>query len=100
MGWFSSNKFYKSGKNPKYSVGDRVYIWQTDKKGCSTFELRWYCHPYKVESVSKKAKGGLFNKEFLYVLLDEETSNKLLKDVYESEIEPNKQEPWKEAYKG
>ena len=84
MSWLNATAFYRSGKTPKFKVGQTVF----------KFKPRWLnktidkwvreCGEYKVQSISTKKSGFIF-KEFTYVIKDSSTGE-IINDVYESEL--------------
>ena len=88
MDWINSDKFYKSGKTPKYEVGQKATLLGYLYYGWNMALMRKESQPCEIISVSKK-KSGLFFKEFTYTVKveDEEYTN-----IYESQLGKSKEE--------
>ena len=80
MGWFGSNKSYKSTNHTKFAVGEIVEYASSDIFKIHTDYLKAEITDVQTE------KSGWFNKEFVYTIkLDK--NDKIIKNVYESELE-------------
>lgn len=88
MSWLDSVKFYKSGSEPKYEVGQKVYIPSQLYYGYNCTLLKTEAIEAEVVAVSKK-KSGLIFKEFTYTIKEFKTG-KEYKNIYESELKEKK----------
>lgn len=91
MSWKHSKPFYKSGKYPKYSIGEILFLWESEKMEIPG-QIRHWCEPYKVVDVSTK-KSGWFFKEFTYTA-ERVANGKKTKNIYESEFEATQKDDW------
>ena len=83
MGWFDAAATYRSGKTPKYKVGDKVYKLLVIPPELGKRKLQKFCVECTVTSVSTKKSGFIF-REFTYTV--KSTTGELVKNVYESEL--------------
>ena len=84
MGWFDAAATYKSGKTPKYKVGDKVYKLLVILPEFNKRKLQKFCVPCEVTGVSSKKSGFIF-REFTYTVKMVKTSE-VVENVYESEL--------------
>ena len=84
MGWFDAAATYRSGKTPKYKVGDKVYKLLVIPPELGKRKLQKFCVECKVTGVSTK-KSGLIFREFTYTVKMLKT-NETVENVYESEL--------------
>ncbi len=84
MGWFDAAATYRSGKTPKYKVGDKVYKLLVIPPELGKRKLQKFCVECEVTSVSTKKSGFIF-KEFTYTVKMVKTSE-VVENVYESEL--------------
>ena len=83
MGWFDAAATYRSGKTPKYKVGDKVYKLLVILPELGKRKLQKFCVPCEVTEVSTKKSGFIF-REFTYTV--KMSTGELVKNVYESEL--------------
>jgi hypothetical protein len=84
MSWLDAATFYRSGKTPKYKVGDKVYKLLVIPPELGKRKLQKFCVECEVTSVSTKKSGFIF-KEFTYTVKMVKT-NEVVENVYESEL--------------
>jgi len=84
MGWFDASATYRSGKTPKYKVGDKVYKLLVILPEFNKRKLQKFCVPCEVTGVSTKKSGFIF-KEFTYIVKMAKTGE-VVENVYESEL--------------
>lgn len=85
MGWIHSKFSYKSGKRPAYEIGEKVYLIREIPSPWLGTGISPNPPKYEIKEVSKTACGGIFNKEFVYTIVNIETRMITL-DIYESEL--------------
>jgi hypothetical protein len=85
MGWIHSKFSYKSGKRPAYEIGEKVYLIREIPSPWLGTGISPNPPKYEIKEVSKTARGGIFNKEFVYTIVNIETRMVTL-EVYESEL--------------
>ena len=85
MGWIHSKFSYKSGKWPAYEVGEKVYLKREIPNPWLGTGISPNPPKYEIKEVSKTARGGIFNKEFVYTIVNIETRMVTL-EIYESEL--------------
>ena len=83
MGWFDAAATYKSGKTPKYKVGDKVYKLLVIPPEFNKRKLQKFCVPCEITGVSAKKSGFIF-REFTYTV--KSVAGELIENVYESEL--------------
>ena len=83
MGWFDAAATYRSGKTPKYKVGDKVYRLLVILPEFNKRKLQKFCVPCEVIEVSTKKSGFIF-REFTYVI--KSATGDIIGNVYESEL--------------
>jgi hypothetical protein len=83
MGWFDAAATYRSGKTPKYKVGDKVYRLLVIPPEFNKRKLQKFCVPCVVTGVSTKKSGFIF-REFTYTV--KSTTGEITENVYESEL--------------
>ena len=83
MGWFDAAATYRSGKTPKYKVGDRVYKLLVILPEFNKRKLQKFCVPCEVTGVSTKKSGFIF-REFTYTV--KMSTGEVVENVYESEL--------------
>ena len=83
MGWFDAAATYRSGKTPKYKVGDKVYKLLVIPPELSKRKLQKFCVECTVTSVSTKKSGFIF-REFTYTV--KMSTGEVVENVYESEL--------------
>jgi hypothetical protein len=83
MGWFDAAATYRSGKTPKYKVGDKVYKLLVIPPELGKRKLQKFCVECKVTGVSTKKSGFIF-REFTYTV--KSMAGELTENVYESEL--------------
>ena len=86
MGWIYSKWKYKSRKWPEYVVGNEVYVTREIPKPWLGTGVSPNPPKYIIKEVSPTARGGIINKEFVYVIKNIET-NMVTLEVYESELQ-------------
>jgi hypothetical protein len=84
MSWLDASFTYRSGKTPKYKVGDKVYKLLVILPELGKRKLQKFCVECEVTSVSTKKSGFIF-KEFTYTVKMVKTSE-VVENVYESEL--------------
>lgn len=85
MGWIHSKFSYKSGNRPAYEIGEKVYLIREIPSPWLGTGISPNPPKYEIKEVSKTACGGIFNKEFVYTIVNIETRMVTL-EVYESEL--------------
>ena len=85
MGWIHSKFSYKSGSRPAYEIGEKVFLTREIPKPWLGTGISPNPPMYEIKEVSKTACGGIFNKEFVYTIVNIETRMVTL-DIYESEL--------------
>ena len=83
MGWLDSSFIYRSGSEPKYKVGDKVYKLIVITPELGKRKLQKFCVECEVTSVSTKKSGFIF-KEFTYTV--KMPTGEAVGNVYESEL--------------
>jgi hypothetical protein len=83
MGWFDAAATYRSGKTPKYKVGDKVYKLLVIPPELGKRKLQKFCVECTVTSVSTKKSGFIF-REFTYTV--KMSTGEVVENVYESEL--------------
>lgn len=83
MGWFDAAATYRSGKTPKYNIGDIVYKLIVILPEIGKGKLQKFCVPCEVTGVSTKKSGFIF-KEFTYTV--KLITGEVIENVYESEL--------------
>lgn len=83
MSWLDSNFTYRSGSEPKYNVGDRVYKLLVIPPELGKRKLQKFCVECTVTSVSTKKSGFIF-REFTYTV--KMPTGEVVENVYESEL--------------
>jgi hypothetical protein len=83
MGWFDAAATYRSGKTPKYKVGDKVYKLLVILPEFNKRKLQKFCVECTVTSVSTKKSGFIF-REFTYTV--KMSTGEVVENVYESEL--------------
>lgn len=83
MGWFDAAATYRSGKTPKYKVGDKVYKLLIILPELGKRKLQKFCVECTVTSVSTK-KSGIIFREFTYTV--KMSTGEVVENVYESEL--------------
>jgi hypothetical protein len=83
MGWFDAAATYRSGKTPKYKVGDKVYKLLVILPELGKRKLQKFCVPCEVTEVSTKKSGFIF-REFTYTV--KMSTGEVVEHVYESEL--------------
>jgi hypothetical protein len=83
MGWFDAAATYRSGKTPKYKVGDKVYKLLVILPEIGKRKLQKFCVECTVTSVSTKKSGFIF-REFTYTV--KMSTGEVVENVYESEL--------------
>jgi hypothetical protein len=84
MGWFDAAATYRSGKTPKYKVGDKAYKLLVIPPEFNKRKLQKFCVPCEVTGVSTKKSGFIF-REFTYTIKMLNTGESV-ENVYESEL--------------
>ena len=84
MSWLDAASFYRSGKTPKYKVGDKVYKLLVILPEFNKKKLQKFCVPCVVTEVSDKKSGFIF-REFTYTVKMIKTGE-IVENVYESEL--------------
>ena len=85
MGWIHSKFSYKSGNRPVYEIGEKVYLIREIPKPWLGTGISPNPPKYEIKEVSKTARGGIFNKEFVYTIVNIET-RMVTREIYESEL--------------
>ena len=88
MGWFDASATYRSGKTPKYKVGDKVYKLLVILPEFNKRKLQKLCLPYEIIEVSTSKSGFIF-REFTYII--KSATDEIVENVYESELYPEYQ---------
>ena len=83
MGWLDASFTYRSGKTPKYKVGDKVYKLLVIPPELGKRKLQKFCVECEVTGVSTKKSGFIFS-EFTYTV--KSAAGELTENVYESEL--------------
>jgi hypothetical protein len=83
MGWFDASATYRSGKTPKYKVGDKVYKLTIVLPEFNKKKLQKFCVQCEVIGVSDKKSGFIF-REFTYTV--KSATGEFIENVYESEL--------------
>lgn len=83
MGWFDAAATYRSGKTPKYKIGDKVYKLLVIPPKLGKRKLQKFCVECTVTSVSTKKSGFIF-REFTYTV--KMSTGEVVENVYESEL--------------
>jgi hypothetical protein len=83
MGWFDAAATYRSGKTPKYKVGDKVYRLLVIPPEFNKRKLQKFCVLCEITGVSTKKSGFIF-REFTYTV--KSSTGELTENVYESEL--------------
>ena len=83
MGWLDASFTYRSGKEPKYKVGDKVYKLLVIPPELGKRKLQKFCVECEVTSVSTKKSGFIF-REFTYTV--KMPTGEVVDNVYESEL--------------
>ena len=86
MSWLDAASFYRSGKTPRYKVGDKVYKLIIIPPEFNKGKLQKFCKACEIVSVSTKKSGFIF-REFTYTVKMSGTGE-LVENVYESELYP------------
>ena len=86
MGWINSKWSYKSRKWPEYVVGNEVYLTREIPEPWLGTGISSNPPKYVIKEVSETARGGIINKEFVYVIKNIET-NMVSREVCESELQ-------------
>jgi hypothetical protein len=84
MGWLDASFTYRSGKTPKYKVGDKVYKLIIISPELFKRKLQKFCAACEIVSVSTKKSGFIF-REFTYTVKMLKTGE-TVENVYESEL--------------
>ena len=83
MSWFDAAATYRSGKTPKYKVGDKVYKLLVIPPELGKRKLQKFCVPCEITEVSTKKSGFIF-REFTYTV--KMSTGEVVENVYESEL--------------
>ena len=83
MSWFDAAATYRSGKTPKYKVGDKVYRLLVIPPELNKRKLQKFCVPCVITEVSDKKSGFIF-REFTYTITY--ATGDTVGNVYESEL--------------
>ena len=83
MGWLDASFTYRSGKAPKYKVGDKVYKLLVIPPELGKRKLQKFCVACEITSVSTKKSGFIF-REFTYAV--KMPTGEIVENVYESEL--------------
>lgn len=83
MGWFDASATYRSGKTPKYKVGDKVYRLLVILPEFNKRKLQKFCVSCEVTGVSTKKSGFIFS-EFTYTI--KSATGEVIENIYESEL--------------
>lgn len=83
MSWLDAASFYRSGKTPKYKVGDKVYKLLVIPPELGKRKLQKFCVACEITSVSTKKSGFIF-REFTYTV--KMPTGEIVENVYESEL--------------
>ena len=85
MGWIHSKFSYRSGAYPAYGIGEKVYLSREIPDPWLGTGVSPNPPEYEIKEVSKTARGGIFNKEFVYSIKNLVT-NMVTLEIYESEL--------------
>ena len=83
MGWFDAAATYRSGKTPKYKVGDKVYKLLVIPPELGKRKLQKFCVECEITYVSTGKSGFIF-REFTYTV--KMATGETVENVYESEL--------------
>ena len=83
MGWLDASFTYRSGSEPKYKVGDKVYKLLVIPPELGKRKLQKFCVECEVTGVSTKKSGVIF-REFTYTV--KMSTGEVVENVYESEL--------------
>ena len=83
MGWLDASFTYRSGSEPKYKIGDKVYKLLVIPPELGKRKLQKFCVECEVTSVSTKKSGFIF-REFTYTV--KMSTGEVVDNVYESEL--------------
>jgi hypothetical protein len=83
MGWFDAAATYRSGKTPKYKVGDKVYKLLVIPPELGKRKLQKFCVSCVITEVFTKKSGFIF-REFTYTV--KMPTGEVVENVYESEL--------------
>ena len=83
MSWLDASFTYRSGSEPKYKVGDKVYKLLVIPPELGKRKLQKFCVECEVTSVSTKKSGFIF-REFTYMV--KMPTGEVIENVYESEL--------------
>jgi hypothetical protein len=83
MGWFDAAATYRSGKTPKYKVGDKVYKLLVIPPELGKRKLQMFCVECEITGVSTNKSGFRF-REFTYTV--KMSTGEVVDNVYESEL--------------
>lgn len=83
MGWFDAAATYRSGKTPRYKVGDKVYRLLVIPPELGKRKLQKFCIECQVTGISTKKSGFIF-REFTYTV--KMSTGEVVENVYESEL--------------
>ena len=83
MGWLDASFTYRSGSEPKYKVGDKVYKLIVIPPELGKRKLQKFCVECEVTGVSTKKSGFIF-REFTYTV--KMPTGEVVENVYESEL--------------
>ena len=83
MGWLDAAATYRSGKTPKYKVGDKVYKLLVIPPELGKRKLQKFCVECEITGVSTKKSGFIF-REFTYTV--KMSTGEVVENVYESEL--------------
>ena len=83
MGWLDASFTYRSGSEPKYKVGDKVYKLLVIPPELGKRKLQKFCVSCKITEVSTKKSGFIF-REFTYTV--KMSTGEVVENVYESEL--------------